>query len=599
MSQENRSAGIPLPNIFDRPANTVTLTINDIPITVNRNATILEAATKAGIDIPTLCHLALDGFDIHSETSSCRVCVVEVEGRPRLVTSCSEKVAEGMVVRTDSPRAIRGRRTNLELLLSNHPRACLTCAKNLDCELQKLARDMSIREITYKGERKRFDIEYSSRAIIKDPDKCIMCRRCETMCNDVQTVHVLSALGRGFDAVVGPAFHADLGQTTCTFCGQCVAVCPTAALTEVNETNRVWRALHDEKKHVVVQVAPAVRVAIGEMFGMAPGSVSTGKIVTALRRLGFDAVFDTNWAADLTVVEEASELVARIQSGGPLPILTSCCPAWVSFIESQFPDMLHIPSTSKSPQIMLGAMAKSYYAQERGIDPADITVVSIMPCLAKKAEAARPELSKDENQNVDIVISTREFGHMLQEIGIDFPNLVESEFDSLMGESTGASIIFGTTGGVIEAACRTAYEILMEEPLERVELTQLRGLEGIRSGTVMFGDTPIRIGIAHGLGNARRLLEGLRSGEYEFEAIEIMACPGGCIGGGGQPYHHGDMDVLQNRQRALYREDRNTPLRKSHENPMIRRIYDEFLGAPYGEKAHDLLHTEYSAREKI
>ncbi|HHT24578.1 MAG TPA: 4Fe-4S binding protein [Clostridiaceae bacterium] len=577
----------------------IKLTINGIETEVEQGSTILEAAKSVGVYIPTLCHLNLDGFEICNEVSSCRVCMVEVEGRPALVTACSEKCAPGMVVRTDSARALNGRRTVLELLLSNHPKDCLVCAKNLDCELQFLAKELNINQIHYEGEMMDYPVDTTSRSLIKDPNKCIMCRRCETMCNEVQTVGVLSALNRGFNAVVSPAFNLDMADTSCTFCGQCVAVCPTGALTEKNEVQKVWRQLNTPGKHVIVQVAPAVRVAIGELFGMEPGSISTGKLVAALRRLGFDAVFDTDWAADLTIMEEASELIHRIQHNGVLPLLTSCCPAWVNFIEHQFPDMLDIPSTSKSPQIMFGAMAKSYYASKMGLNVNDICVVSIMPCIAKKAEAARPELSIGDNSNVDIVISTRELGKMLHEAGVDFKRLADEDFDQLMGESTGASVIFGTTGGVIEAAVRTAYEWVTGETLEDVEFTQLRGLEGIRTASVQMGNITLNIGIAHGLGHARELLEGVRSGKYDLHAIEIMACPGGCIGGGGQPYHHGDVEILRKRQEALYQEDRNKHLRMSHQNPMIQKLYEEYLGEPYGELAHDLLHTTYTAKERI
>lgn len=566
---------------------------------VPADSTILEAARKAGVYIPTLCHLSMPQFNVECVSSSCRVCLVEVEGVPRLVTSCSEKVRDNMVVRTDTVRAVQARRTSVELLLSNHPQSCLTCAKNLDCELQKLAAELNVRDVPYRGKRSHFPEDKSSCAIMKTPDKCIMCRRCEVMCNEVQTVGVLSALSRGFDSVVGTAFQMDLNDTSCTFCGQCVAVCPTGALTEISAIDRVWRALHDSSKHVIVQIAPAVRVAIGEMFGMPAGTIATGKIAAALRRLGFDGIFDTDWAADLTIMEEASELVHRIQHGGVLPILTSCCPAWVKFIETQFPDMLDIPSTCCSPHIMLGAMAKSYYAAKKGLHAEDIVVVSIMPCLAKKAEAARPELSHKGVPDVDIVISTREFGHMLHELGINLALLPDEDFDNIMGESTGASVIFGTTGGVIEAACRTAYEWLTGEELENVEFQSLRGLEGIREATIEIGDLSLRIGIAHGLGNARRLLEGLRDGTYQFDAIEIMACPGGCIGGGGQPFHHGDMEIILKRQEAIYREDRNKKIRLSHKNPMVIRLYEEYLGEPYGELAHDLLHTSYSPKERI
>lgn len=580
--------------------NLIRVTINDIPVLVPEGSTILDAAKRAEVYIPTLCHLKLDDFGIENKPSSCRVCMVEVEGRPRLCTACSETASDGMVVSTNSQRALRARRTNVELLLSNHPQLCLTCAKNMDCELQKLAHDIGCREITYSGKRSHHPDDETSYSVISHPDKCIMCRRCETMCNEVQTVGVLSALDRGFSTVVRTAFHLDMTETSCTKCGQCVAVCPTGALTETNCTHRVWRALQDPSKHVVVQVAPAVRVALGEMFGMAAGTISTGKICTALRKLGFDGIFDTDWAADLTIMEEASEIVHRLSTpGSTLPILTSCCPAWVYFVESQFPDMLDIPSTCKSPQIMFGTMAKTYYAEQKGLDPKDIVVVSIMPCLAKKSEARRPELMNDGMKDVDIVVTTREFGHMLIEIGLDLNQMTDSNFDSIMGESTGASIIFGTTGGVIEAALRTASEWITGEPLKSVELTSLRGFDGIREGTVTIGDRDLHVGIAHGLGNARRLLEGIRDGEFHYDAIEIMACPGGCIGGGGQPYHHGDMEILLKRQQAIYREDRGKMIRKSHENPMIKKIYDEYLGEPYGPKAHELLHTTYTPKPRI
>lgn len=577
----------------------IQITINDTPVQVEEGTTILQAAKTIGVEIPTLCYLNLEELHVNNRVSSCRVCLVEVEGRPNLVTACSEVAKDGMVITTNSRRAVNARRTNLELLLSNHPQDCLVCARNLNCDLQALAKEMNVGEVSFPGERMEHPIDKSSRSLEKNPNKCIMCRRCETMCNEVQTVGVLSALDRGFDAVVGPAFQLDMNDTSCTFCGQCVAVCPTGALIGVDETDKVWRALQNPDRHVVAQVAPAIRVAIGEMFGMEPGTITTGKLATALRKLGFDAVFDTDFAADLTIMEEASELVHRIEHGGKLPILTSCCPAWVRFIETNYPDMLDIPSTCKSPQIMFGAMAKTYYAKEKGLNPHDITVVSIMPCIAKKAEAARSELGHDGLQDVDLVLSTREFGTLLKINGIDFAELEDSEFDPLMGESTGAAVIFGTTGGVIEAAVRTAHAWLTGGQIEKIDFEQLRGLEGIRSAKVEIGDLELNIGIAHGLGNARKLLDGIKDGTYDFQAIEIMACPGGCVGGGGQPLHHGDVEIIKKRQEAIYEEDRNKPIRMSHENPMIKKIYEDFLGKPYGEMAHFLLHTEYEPKEKI
>lgn len=575
------------------------ITINGKSIQVPKGTTILQASREVNLKIPTLCHMNLKEFGIINQSASCRVCMVEVEGRAALVPSCSELCTEGMVIRTDTKRAIIARRTAVELLLSNHPFECLTCAKNLECDLQALAQELGIREIHYTGEKMNYPIDDSSYSLIKDPNKCIMCRRCETMCNEVQTCGILSAVNRGFNVFVGPAFHLDMVDTSCTFCGQCVAVCPTGALTEMNHTGKVWSALNNPKKHVVVQVAPAVRVAIGEMFDMDPGTITTGKLVSALRSLDFDAIFDTDFGADLTIMEEASELIHRIQNGGRLPMLTSCCPAWVKFFEHQYPDLLDIPSTCKSPQIMLGSMIKTYYAEKIKKDPKDIVVVSVMPCLAKKAEAARPELTKDEHSDVDIVITTRELGQMLKIAGIDFAGLPNSDFDQLLGQSTGASVIFGTTGGVIEAAVRTAYEWITNETLEKVDFVQLRGLEGIRSASVKVGDMNLRIGIAHGLGNARKLLNDIRDGISQFDAIEIMACPGGCIGGGGQPYHHGDMEIIKQRQLAIYQEDQGKVLRKSHENPYIKQIYDEFLGAPNSHKAHELLHTHYIPKERI
>lgn len=577
----------------------VNIKINDVELKVPEGTTILEAAKEINVNIPTLCHLNLEGFGIVNQVSSCRVCMVEAVGRPTLVTACSELVYEGLEVRTDSLQAINARRMAVELLLSNHPKDCLVCPKNLDCDLQKLASDLGVREIRFEGQMMQYEKDESSYSIVKDPNKCVMCRRCETMCNDVQTCNILSAVNRGFDVFVGPAFNMDMADSSCTFCGQCVAVCPTAALTEVNYTRKVWQSLADEDIHTVVQVAPAIRVAIGEEFGMEPGEISTGKLAAALRKMGFDGVFDTDFGADLTIMEEASELVHRIQHGGTLPMLTSCCPAWVKFFEHQFPDMLDIPSTCKSPQIMFGTIAKTYYAEKMKLDPKKIQVISIMPCVAKKAEAARSELTKDDTNNVDVVITTREFATMLKEAGIDFANLEDSDFDHMLGESTGASIIFGATGGVIEAATRTAYEWITGETLESVDFHALRGLEGLREATVQVGDLTLNIGIAHGLGNARKLLEDIRSGKSKFHAIEIMACPGGCIGGGGQPYHHGDMSIIEKRREAIYKEDAGKAKRKSHENLEVLKLYEEYLGKPYGKKAHELLHTHYEPKEKI
>ena len=512
----------------------VKIMINGNELTVSDQLTILEAAKLVNVKIPTLCHMDLHDLNLKAvnQAASCRVCMVEVAGRRNLAPACATYVTEGMSILTTTPRVVKARRTMVELLLSNHPKECLNCEKNQKCDLQKLAADLGVRgEVHYEGARSTYPKDVSSKAIYRNQDKCIRCRRCETMCNTVQTCGILSGIGRGFDMIVGPAFGLPMIDTMCTYCGQCVAVCPTAALTEINNIRDVWKVLNEPDKVVIVQTAPAVRVALGEEFGLDPGTIVTGKMVSSLRQLGFAKVFDTDFAADLTIIEEASEFIHRLQHGGRLPILTSCCPAWVKFFEHQFQDLLDVPSTCKSPHEMFGAIAKSYYAEKFGIDPKKLVVVSVMPCLAKKNEAARPELSDELTRNVDFVITTRELGMMIKETGIDFNSLPDDAFDNPLGESTGAGVIFGTTGGVIEAALRTAYEWLTGETLERIDFTELRGLGGIREATVRIGDTDVRIGVAHGLGNARKLLESIQRGESQFHAIEIMACPGGCIGG--------------------------------------------------------------------
>ncbi len=574
--------------------------INDIKLQVPEGTTVLEAAKTLNIHIPTLCHLDLHDLKAVNQVASCRVCLVHVEGRPNLMPSCATKCTEGMVIKTNTKEAILARRTMVELLLSDHPKDCLNCEKNLSCDLQQLAADLGIRSIKkFEGVHSSYPEDTSSRSIRRNPDKCIMCRRCETMCNEVQTCGILSAVDRGFNTVVQPAFSLPMNETMCTFCGQCVAVCPTAALTEMSNISHVWDSIQDESKHVIVQTAPAVRVALGEEFGYPSGSIVTGQMVAALRRMGFDKVFDTDFAADLTIMEEAAEIVHRIENNGTLPILTSCCPAWVKFFEHQYPDLLDIPSTCKSPHEMFGAIAKTYYAEKIGVDPKDIVVVSIMPCVAKKYEAAREELSNDGMLDVDYVVTTRELALMIKEAGLDFKSLPEEDFDHPLGESTGAGVIFGTTGGVIEAALRTAYEWITNETLVDVEFKPLRGFDGIRETKLVLGDTTFNIGVAHGLGNARKLLDAIRAGEVNFHAIEIMACPGGCIGGGGQPYHHGNPEVLRQRGASLYNIDGEKKLRKSHENPDIIKLYDEFLGKPNGELSHKLLHTKYVARDLI
>jgi NADP-reducing hydrogenase subunit HndD len=583
--------------------STIKLTIDNKEIEVTKGTTVLHAARSAGIDIPSLCYFKLGDMPIENRPGGCRVCVVEVEGRRNLAPACVTECTNGMVVKTHTIRALNARKTVLELILSDHPTDCLVCAKSGNCDLQSLAQKMGIRQLHYTGEQSHYRKD-TSKSIIRDVDKCIMCRRCEMMCNEVQTVGVLSAINRGFMSVVAPAFEMNLDHSVCTYCGQCVAVCPTGALTEVDQTNAVVRALADPSKTVIVQTAPAVRAALGEEFGMEAGTLVTGKMAAALRQLGFNYVFDTDFAADLTIMEEGAELLGRLgkylagDKDVKLPILTSCCPAWVKFFEHQFPDMLDIPSTAKSPQQMFGAIAKSYFADKIKVNRKDLVVVSIMPCLAKKYECSRDEFMVDNNPDVDYSLSTRELAMLIKQSNIDFMSLKDDDFDQPLGESTGASVIFGTTGGVIEAAARTAYELHTGKKLEKVDFHELRGLEGIRQATVDFDGLKLNIGIAHGLGNARKLLEDIKAGKSQFHAIEIMACPGGCIGGGGQPLHHGNLEVLKKRQLAIYREDAGKPIRKSHENPFIVQLYKEYLGKPLGEKSHHLLHTEYFDRSK-
>jgi NADP-reducing hydrogenase subunit HndD len=579
---------------------TLKLTIDNKQVEVEKGTTILDAARGLGIDIPTLCHMHLHDLNIENKPGGCRICVVEVQGRKNLSPACITKCDDGAVIRTHSPRVMNARRTVMEFILSDHPKDCLICPKSGHCDLQDMANRLGIREIpgqdiaemsTYRKD--------TSPSIIRDLDKCIMCRRCEMMCNEVQTVGALSGVNRGFMAVVAPAFEQNLEYSPCTYCGQCVAVCPTGALTEVDHTRDVLRAIVDPSKTVVVQTAPAVRAALGEEFGLKPGTLVTGKLVAALKELGFDYVFDTDFAADLTIMEEGTELLGRLgkylngDKDANIPILTSCCPGWVNFFEHNYPDLKDVPSTAKSPQQMFGAIAKSYFAEKINVRRQDMVVVSIMPCLAKKYESQRPEFSVDGNPDVDFSISTRELAHFIRQANIDFNNLPEMDFDRPLGESTGAAVIFGNTGGVIEAAVRTAYELYTGKKLSRLDFDELRGMEGVRQATIDFDGFPLNIGIAHGLGNARKLLDDVRAGRSKFHAIEIMACPGGCIGGGGQPLHHGDSSILKARAMAIYEEDKNKPVRVSHENQYIIQLYKDFLGEPNSEKAHHLLHTHY------
>ena len=577
--------------------NTVNLTINGKAVSVPAGSTILDAAKQLNIQIPTLCYCEkLGGCGISNKPASCRICVVEVEKRRNLAPACATPVMEGMVVHTNTQRAPKARRTILELMLSDHPQDCLTCAKNQDCDLQKLASEFGISKIEFSGAVNKFDVDDSSEAIMRDLSKCIMCRRCETVCNKVQTVGALTGNGRGFSAKVGTASMIPLAETSCTFCGQCVNVCPVGAITGISYVKKVWAAINDPTKTVIVQTAPAVRVAVGQEFGFEPGKPVTKKLVAGLRALGFDKVFDTNFSADLTIMEEGHEIVERIKENKNLPILTSCCPGWINFIEQNYPDLLHIPSSCKSPQQMFGAIAKSYYAEKIGVKPEDLIVVSIMPCQAKKYEAARPEFAPNGVRDVDYVVTTRELCKMFREAGVNLANMEDEEFDNPLGLSSGAADIFGVTGGVLEAACRSVYFMINGKNLEgdAINFRAVRGLDGVKEAMVEIapGKT-IRVAACSGLGNARKVLDMVRQDPNRFQAIEIMACPGGCINGGGQPFLHGDSALLEKRMKGIYTEDESKVLRLSHENTDIQALYKEFLGEPGSEKAHHLLHTTY------
>ncbi|MFR2509398.1 NADH-dependent [FeFe] hydrogenase, group A6 [Odoribacter laneus] len=576
----------------------ITLQIDHHTVEVPRGTTVLEAARGVGINIPSLCYMNLKDMCITNLPASCRMCVVEIEGRRNLAPACATRCENGMKVHTSTLRVLNARKTVLELILSDHPNDCLICPKSGNCDLQSLAVKLKIREIPFAGEQSTYKIE-TSPSLIRDMNKCIFCRRCEMMCNEVQTVGALGAINRGFSAIISPAFEQPLTTSECTFCGQCVAVCPVGALTEMDHTNRLINDLNNPRKTVIVQTAPAVRAALGEEFGLPAGTSVTGKMAAALRQLGFAKVFDTDFAADLTIMEEGTELLNRLTAylngdkNVRLPILTSCCPAWVNFFEHQFPDMLDIPSTARSPQQMFGSIAKTYWAEKMGIPREDLIVVSIMPCLAKKYECGRDEFKVNDDPDVNYSISTRELASLIKRANIDFNSLPEEDFDQPLGESTGAGVIFGASGGVMEAALRTAYELYTGQKLEKVDFEAVRGLDNIKKATVRLNGVELHVGIAHGLGNARKLLNEIKEGKSEFHAIEIMACPGGCIGGGGQPLHHGNSELLKARTYALYEEDRNKPLRKSHENPYILKLYEEYLGKPMSEKAHHLLHTHY------
>lgn len=568
----------------------VQITINKKPAQVPENITIMEAAKLNGIVLPSLCN-----HPDQKVKANCRVCVVEVEGAKNLVPSCSTKVSEGMKITTNSTRVRETVRTIVELILADHPQECLTCIRSGECELRQLAYKLGMKEVQGVKTENLLPLDLSTTSLVRNPNKCIKCGRCAEVCHHIQEVGVLYSHNRGLDICVSPEYGKQLKDVACVLCGQCVLACPVGAIYEQDETDKVWAALGDPNKHVVVQVAPSVRVSIAEEFGQPSGSIATTKLVSALRLLGFDRVFDTDFTADLTIIEEGHELLHRIQNGGVLPMLTSCSPGWIKYIEHYYPDLLPHVSSCKSPQQMFGAMAKSYYAKISGIDPKDIYVVSIMPCTAKKYEAARPEMNDSGYRDVDAVLTTRELGRMLKHEGIDFNNLEESEFDTPLGISTGAAAIFGATGGVMEAALRTVYEVVTGETLEKLEFEGVRGMEGVKSSSVNLAGTEVKVAVAHGLAHAKQIMEAIASGEADYTFIEVMCCPGGCIGGGGQPY--GTTNAVRvKRIEGLYEVDQNMAIRKSHENPAIQKLYEDYLKEPLGHLSHELLHTTYTNR---
>ncbi len=575
----------------------VNLTIDGLNVSVPEGTTILEAARTAGIDIPTLCFLK----DIN-EAGDCRMCIVEVEGRRGFATSCIQKVEEGMVVKTNSKDVSEAREVVLDLILSNHHKDCLTCVRNGNCELQKLAQRYNKQDILYSGELCEHEIDCGSPSIVRDFNKCVLCRRCVATCKKVQKIGAIDVANRGFNSCVSTVDNLSLNDVNCTNCGQCIMSCPTGALREKDNTKDVWNLIKDEEKYVVVQTAPAVRAALGEEFGLPIGTNVTGKMVTALRRLGFDKVFDTNTGADFTIMEEANELLERLSNGGTLPMITSCSPGWVKYIEMNYPDQLAHVSSCKSPHQMFGALIKSYYAEKNGIAPEKISVVSVMPCIAKKFEANREQMNVNGIKDVDYVITTRELARMIKQAGIDFTNLEDTTFDDPMGEATGAAAIFGTTGGVMEAALRTAYEKITGENLKEVNFEVVRGEEGIKRATVKIGDKEVKAVVAHGLGNAQIVMDEIKSGKADYQFVEIMACHGGCIMGGGQPIRsskeRATIDIRKLRADCLYSIDEKSTIRKSHENPVVLKIYDDYLGEVGGHRAHELLHTTYVKRNK-
>ena len=577
----------------------VNLKINGLPVTVPEGTTILEAARKLAIDIPTLCFLK----EIN-EIGACRICVVEVKGMKNLVASCVYPVAEGMEVLTNSKRVFASRKIDLELILSTHKKKCLSCVRSGNCELQKLCKDFRVYdEDVYAGENPKHEFDDTAKHMYRDNDKCVLCRRCVAACQKWQSVGVIGPNDRGFATHIGCAFEQSLADVACVSCGQCIVVCPTGAIAEKDNTRDVWRALSDPRKHVVVQTAPSIRVTLGEAFDMPIGTNVKGKMVSALRRLGFDGVFDTDLAADMTIVEEANELVERIKKGGTLPMITSCSPGWVNYCEHYYPEFVENLSTCKSPQQMFGALTKTWYAKRMGLDPKDIFVVGIMPCTAKKFEVAREDEAAAGVPDVDVALTTRELARMIDRAGINFAELPDEEFDDPMGVSTGAAAIFGATGGVMEAALRTAAEWITGSDAAPVDFVEVRGVEGVKEATYQVGDLTLNVAVASGLANAKRVLDSIKSGEKTYHFIEIMGCPGGCVNGGGQPVQPARIrnwvDLKSLRAAALYEEDKNLPIRKSHENPVLKQIYKEFLKTPGSHVAHQVLHTSYRKLDRF
>jgi len=565
--------------------------INNMEYWANPGETVLEVAEREGIRIPTLCYLK--GY---SPTGSCRMCMVEVEDQGRLVPSCAFPVYEGMQVKTNSPEVRRARKTIIELLLANHPQDCLVCIRNGNCDLQTLAAEYGVRSYRYVGQRRKGKLDLASPSIERDPEKCILCGRCVRVCHEMQNVGAIEIINRGFNSTVAPAMDRSLNTVACVYCGQCIVHCPVGALREKSDQKRVWEAINNTDKHVVAQIAPAVRVAIGEEFGLEPGEIVTGKIVAALRRMGVDTVFDTNFAADLTIMEEANELIERLTKNGTVPMITSCSPGWVKYLEHFYPDLLGHLSSCKSPHEMEGAIIKSYYAKKTGINPDKIFVVSIMPCIAKKFEAQRPELGK-EQQDVDVVITTRELARMIRSAGLDFSRLPNEAFDDPLGESTGAGAIFGAAGGVMEAALRTAHFMLTGKDMSVIDFSPIRGLQGVKESVVEIGGLKLKVAAVSGLKNIDKLLKDMREGKSDYHFIEVMACPNGCINGGGQP-QPSTPEKIRKRTEAIYKIDQGLPKRCSHYNESIKKLYSEFLEKPGSHTAHDLLHTHYTERNR-